>query len=448
MTEVATNTEAPRPVILCVDDEPAILSALRRLFRSHGFAVLTAEGGQAGLALLDIEHVDLVISDMRMPVMDGVVFLEHVRQKKPALLRLLLTGYADMASVIGAINRGEIYRYIAKPWDDNDIILTVRDALGHSALLEEKGRLQALVHAQNEELKGVNASLEQKVEARTTELRQSNLALQGANGRLKNNFLTSIKLFTALIELRDNRLAGHSRRVADSARRVAHALALDNKQVQEVFVAGLLHGIGMVGFDDQLLHTPVASMNARQLEIYRKHPARAEQLLMPLAELKSTLEIISAQQERFDGSGYPQGSAGRHIPMGARILAVASDYDSLQIGLLEPQRLSAAQAQELLRKRSGHSYDPAVVEKFLEICRDLPQGDMPASSPSTRTVQSAELTSGMVLARDLCSPTGTLLLVSGHLLDDAVISKIIAFEHATDARLTALIWVGAPPAEA
>jgi response regulator RpfG family c-di-GMP phosphodiesterase len=434
----ATGTK--RPVILCVDDEPSILSALRRLFRTHGFAVLAAESGQAGLDLLETEPIDLVISDMRMPHMDGVVFLEHVRQRKPDILRLLLTGYADIASITGAINRGEIYRYIAKPWDDTDIILTVQDALDRSALLQEKKRLEALVTAQNEELKIVNASLEVKVQARTAELKQ-------ANDRLKSNFLTSIKMFTALIELRDNRLAGHSRRVADSARRLALALAMDHKQVQEVFVAGLLHTIGMVGFDDELLHTPVASMTPRQLEVFRKHPARAEQLLMPLAELKTTVEIIAAQLERFDGSGYPMGVPGKHIALGARILAVASDYDGLQLGLLEPRQLGRQEAQDLIRQRSGQRYDPAVVTAFLDIYRDLAQDDLPVTTATTRTLASRDLAVGMVLARDMTSPTGLLLLTAGHVLDDAVIRKITGFEHSIGSRLSATIWVGEPVAD-
>jgi response regulator RpfG family c-di-GMP phosphodiesterase len=434
----ATGTK--RPVILCVDDEPSILSALRRLFRAHGFTVVAAESGQAGLDLLETEPIDLVISDMRMPHMDGVVFLEHVRQRKPDILRLLLTGYADIASITGAINRGEIYRYIAKPWDDTDIILTVQDALDRSALLLEKKRLEAVVTAQNEELKIVNASLEVKVQARTAELKQ-------ANDRLKSNFLTSIKMFTALIELRDNRLAGHSRRVADTARRLAHALSMDNKQVQEVFVAGLLHAIGMVGFDDELLQTPVASLTPRQLEVFRKHPARAEQLLMPLVELKSTVEIIAAQLERFDGAGYPQGLPGKHIALGARILAVASDYDGLQLGLLEPRQLGRQEAQDLIRQRSGQRYDPAVVTAFLDIFRDLAQDDLPVSAATTRAVASRELAAGMVLARDMTSPTGLLLLTAGHVLDDAVIRKIAGFEHSIGSRLSATIWVGEPLAD-
>lgn len=128
------------PTILCVDDEAGILSALRRLFRAKGLAVQVAQSGQAGLALMQTQAFDLVISDMRMPEMDGVTFLEQVRLRWPDTMRLLLTGYADINAVMGAINKGEIYRYIAKPWDDNDIFLVVRGALQHRAMeMEQKG---------------------------------------------------------------------------------------------------------------------------------------------------------------------------------------------------------------------------------------------------------------------------------------------------------------------
>jgi len=447
MNQPPLTTENRKPTILCVDDEPSILSALRRLFRTHGFQVLTAESGQAGLAVLEQETVDLVISDMRMPEMDGVVFLEHVRQRWPDILRLLLTGYADITSIMGAINRGEIYRYIAKPWDDNDIILIIRGALERSALEQEKRRLEALVLCQNEELKVVNASLEVKVEARTAELKQTNLALYGANERLKNNFITSIKMFTALIELRDVKLAGHSRRVAELARRLAQTLEQDNKQAQEIFVAGLLHAIGKVGFNDELLGTPVATMTPRQMEAYRKHPARAEQLLMPLSELKGPVEIISAQLERYDGSGYPRGLAGRHIPMGARILALASDYDSLQIGIYEKRQLSPQQAQAVVLQGSGHCYDPAVVNALVQLNRSANYEAVHSTAPETKSVKSQDLMAGMVLSKDLMSPSGLLLLTSGHVLDETIIRKITGFERSIDLKLTAEIQLPTAPTD-
>ena len=437
-----------RPSILCVDDEPSILSALRRLFRARGFQVITAEGGQSGLSILETEAVDLVISDMRMPEMDGVVFLEHVRQRWPDTVRLLLTGYADISSIMGAINRGEIYRYIAKPWDDNDIVLTVQAALDRAELEREKKRLEAVVLQQVEELKVLNASLELKVQARTQDLRQSNAALAGANEHLKNHLITSIKMFTALIELRDPKLAGHSRKVADLARRMAQALNVDKQQAQDLFVAGLLHGIGKVGFDDALLKVPVSTMTARQLEIYRKHPVRAEQLLMPLSELKAAVDLIGSQLERHDGSGYPKGIAGRKIPLGVRILAVAIDFISLQAGLLQPQQMTPAQAHAEVMGQRGHHYDPDVVDALTSLLGQLAQDQQSASARGVKTVTSKELESGMVLSKDLLSPSGMLLLTAGHVLDDAVIGKITSFERSIGWQLTADVLPPAAPSQA
>ena len=159
--------------MLFVDDEPGILSSLRRLFRPHGYRILVAESGALGLAELEKTPVDLVISDMRMPEMDGATFLKAVRQRWPDTVRILLTGYADVTSTVAAINEGEIYRYVSKPWDDNEIVKTVREALEGYQLKMENRRLTALTQSQNEELKGLNASLEQKVAERTAELRQA-----------------------------------------------------------------------------------------------------------------------------------------------------------------------------------------------------------------------------------------------------------------------------------
>ena len=436
------TTEVSVLTILCVDDEPNILSALRRLFRARGYRVLLAQGGQAGLELLESEPVDLVISDMRMPEMDGAQFLEHVRSRWPDPVRLLLTGYADIASIIEAINRGEIYRYITKPWDDNDILLIVHEALARRALELEQRRLQALVSRQNEELHTFNAHLEALVLARGAELLNANDLLQGANDKLKSNFITSVKVFTALVELRGGHLAGHARRVADLSRRLALKCALDAKLAQEIFIAALLHEVGKVGFADELLATPVVQMDAPQLELYRSHPARATQLLMPLQDLKGSVDIIAAQLERFDGAGFPKRLSGNSIPLGARILALASDYDNLQMGVLAQRHLAQRhlapdEALAVIVQGSGKRYDPATVAVLVELLGAVAAVDaMPATVCET-PVMARALQVGMVLSRDLITPSGLLMLSMDHVLGDRVIRKIIDFEKSAGLVLTA-----------
>jgi response regulator RpfG family c-di-GMP phosphodiesterase len=441
-TSIAPDTTDTKVLtILCVDDEPNILSSLRRLFRAKGFQIRVAESGQAGLALLETEAVDLVISDMRMPEMDGAQFLAQVRVRWPDTVRLLLTGYSDITSIIDAINRGEIYRYITKPWDDNDIVLIVRQALERKALEQERKRLEALAARQNEELKTLNASLEAKVEARTTELRVANESLLSANEKLKSNFVTSLKVFSTLIEMRGDSLAGHSRRVADLSRRIALKLQLDGKQVQEIFVAGLLHEIGKVGFADELLRTPVAMMKPEQLDAYRKHAVQAEQLLLPLQDLRAASEIITAQFERFDGTGFPERLGEKTIPIGARILSLASDFDNMQIGTLTQRRLSPEEARIIIVHSSGKRYDPEVVAAFVNVLGGVPREEAERERSGEIPVIARELQVGMVLSRDLITPSGLLMLSAEHVLDDRLIRKIMAFEKSGGMQLTAYIRV-------
>jgi len=283
---MSTSTVAVSPTILCVDDEPNILSALRRLLRPHGYRVLTADSGAAGLALLENEAVDLVISDMRMPRMDGAQFLGQVCRRWPGTMRLLLTGYADIPSILDAINQGEIYRYLTKPWDESDIVLVVRHALERRALEQDKLRLEALTASQNLQLKALNASLEEKVAQRTRQLKLSHDEVLAANDKLKATFVTTIKVFSNLIEMRGGKLAGHARRVAELSRKLALALGLEAQEARDVFIAALLKDIGKLSLSDELLELPASAWTGEQLAAFRKHPLRAEQLLMALDELR------------------------------------------------------------------------------------------------------------------------------------------------------------------
>ncbi len=433
MMQAAPISEAAvslAPRILCVDDEPNILASLRRLFRSQGYHVLTAESGAEGLKKLESESVDIVISDMRMPEMDGANFLERVRERCPRTLRLLLTGYADIQSILAAINRGEIYRYITKPWDDNDILLIVRHALERKALEEEKQRLEALTQSQNEELKELNAGLEATVQKRTAELKRAHDSLLAANEKLKTSFLTSIKVFSGMTEMRSKNLAGHSRRVADLARRIAVKMKLEPHEVQDVFVAGLLHNIGKISFSDEMLALPVSMMKGDVLGLYRKHPQLGEQLLTALEDLRGAAAILRSQMERFDGEGFPDHLAGLAIPVGSRILALASDFDNLQIGTLTQRRLRPDEAVTMILQNSGKRYDPQVVKAFAEIIHGGRE-DMAKEVQLT----AGELQSGMVLSRDLFTNDGLLLLPADHVLDHRLIQQIMSYDVADEGRL-------------
>ena len=406
--------------LLCVDDEQNILSALRRLFRHDDYRILTATSGEEGLKLLESELVDLVISDMRMPEMDGARFLERVSSLRPDTLRILLTGHADIASTIEAINRGRIFRYISKPWDDQDVRLIVRHALERKELERDKRRLEALTQRQNEELRELNASLEARVEARTAELRLAHDALAAANEKLKSGFLTSVKVFSNLIELSEGARPGHSRRVADLSRRIAVKIGLNRAAAQDVMFAGLLHDIGKIGLPDALLAKPVSQMNTDELGKFKRHPLKGESALMALDSLRSAARLLRSHHERYDGLGYPDGLGAADIPLGARILAVANDYDGLQIGSLSGKRLSSAEALAFIQQSRGKRYDPQVVDAFAS----LDGGESTGRALEEWALSPEGLRPGMVLSRDLISRDGALLLAADFLLDDNLIKQI------------------------
>ena len=423
-----------QPVLLFVDDEANVLNALRRLFRPLNYKIFTTETGADALSLLANESVDLVISDMRMPQMDGAQLLEQIRAKWPETIRILLTGYADVSSTIAAINKGEIYRYVAKPWEDNDIILIVQHALERKALEREKHRLEQLTQRQNEELKELNASLESKVKERTAELQQTMSFLEQAHSELKRSFLTSVRIFSNLFELRAGHLAGHSRRVADMAHSLAKHMGMNDIEVQDVVFAALLHDIGKIGLPDELLSKPFSMLNNEERAQVMKHPATGQVALMSLDKLKTAAELICSHHEHFDGKGYPNSLAGSAIPLGARILAVSNEYDALQNGTLTSQRFSPAKARELIVKGSGQRYDPAVVAAFNEVMGVAEQQPEPAQKFKT-----IHLRSGMVLAHDLTAPNGFLLLSADHVLDSAMIAKLQQFER--HERLQLVLWI-------
>ena len=433
------ETVAPAPAtvdptvatLLMVDDEPSVLSALRRLFRAQGYRLLQATSGADGLALLREQKVDLVISDMRMPEMDGARFLEAVRAHDVGIVRILLTGYADIGSTIAAINRGEIHRYVAKPWDDQDILLLVQDALQRRELEQAHARLQALTQSQNEELKALNQHLEDRVRARTAELEQVNAMLGKAYEEVNENFLLAVTVFSGLMEMRQDGIAGHSRRVATLARRVSERMKLPERARDDVHLAAMLHDIGRIGFPDRMLGKPVSTYTPEELTRYRRHPIDGEAALMPLARLHGVARIVRQHHERHDGKGFPDGLAGEDICLGARIVAAASDYDGLLHGNLAEKRYSPDMAQQALRGGIDTRYDRRVVEALLAVLAEEEQGPDDAVELEVR-----ELKPGMVLARDLLSARGAILLAAGYAFNARIIQQVSEFASREAMRLT------------
>lgn len=408
------------PRILVVDDEPSILSSLRRLLRSRGFEVLTAESAAAGLEVLEREAIDAVISDMRMPEMTGAEFLEQVFLRWPNVKRILLTGYSDMESTIAAVNKGKIWRYIAKPWEDEDLILTVQQATAHRQLMSENARLLKLIQEQNEELRSLNATLEAKVDERTKALRQG--------------FVNTVHVFSSMMEMRGGVLAGHSRRVAELARKVARKLGIEERDLQEVFLAALLHDIGKLGLPDVAFERPFNTLSQELRAEVMKHPARGQMLLMPIEQLAGAAVLIRHHHEQFDGHGYPDGISGMQIPLGARILSVVNDFDALQLGSLTAHRFNRIEALHYLVENRGKRYDPSIVDAFSAVLAEAEPSEF-----IEMPLRPVSLHPGQRLARDLLHREGYLLLAKDHVLSAAEIDQLIRLETSEGYPLTLYI---------
>ena len=433
----------PEPTLLFVDDEPSILSSLRRLCRPQGYRVLIAESGAAALEILEREPVDLIVSDMRMPQMDGAQLLAIVRERWPEVVRLLLTGYADINSTIAAINQGEIHRYIAKPWDDQELLLSLSDSLKRQQLERENRRFAVLVQSQNEQLQDANQQLQElnarletsnselassnealdrRVQERTAELEQSNLKLADANARmaaanqklqeanalLEENFATSISVFSALLELRDGSVSGHGHRVAALAQRIAEQMGMGPAEVLDIYNAGLLHEIGKIGLPDALMNKTVSLMTGAEFERYKRHPVQAQAALMPLGRLRQTALIIRSQHERVDGHGFPDGLSGYEVPLGSQIVNLASTFESLISGRLAEKEYSTQEAASLIAESAAQRYAPELIASFDAVLQDLLK-----EAQADVEVDSRGLRAGMVLSRALLSPQGSVLLPAG-----------------------------------
>ena len=290
-------------------------------------------------------------------------------------------------------------------------------------------------------LKAAHDDLERQVEERTAELKKTNDSLSDVNKKLNSGFLTTIKIFSNLIEMRAGHLAGHSRRVAELARSIAARMNVSYLDTQEIFVAGLLHNIGKIGFSDELLATSLNQMSGDTLGVYQKFTVLSEQLLMPLQDMASIAHLIRWQQERFDGAGYPDRLVGENIPLGARILAIASDYENLQNGTLLQRHLRDDQAFQMILRGEGKRYDPAVVRAFQEVII----GVVNPTAEAHIELFTSQLKPGMIIARDLIGQDNFLLLSADHVLDERLINKIINFEAGWGVRMT--IWVKVPAKE-
>ncbi|MGL5995424.1 MAG: HD domain-containing phosphohydrolase [Pseudomonas proteolytica] len=438
MGESITFSETDRPVVLLIDTHPDVHDRLAQLLRLEPFELCSATTAVEALATLARQPVDLVMSAARLPDMDGATLLAQIHHDYPHTVRLLLTGETDLTLIIKAINEGQIYRYLSKPWKDEELLLALRQSLAHQHSERERLRLEQLIRQQNEELKQLNASLEKRVVSRTSELQQTADMLDLAYEELKHSYATGTEVFSLLANLRLPRSKQTNRQIIELVRTWCVLHGLDDASSRDLTMAAALYNIGKLSWSDSMMVAPSDLLHSTDRERFREYATQSESLLMTLEPMKDAARLIRHHQERWDGSGFSDHLKGEAIPFGSRLLKLAVDFIELQRGLILERQMNSDEALLYIRKYAGRLYDPDMVEDFVQACAAF-LSDVTLGDPTVRVLGTRELAEGMVLARNLNADNGMLLLNAGKVLNLPLVDKLIAFEAMEGAKYSVFI---------
>ena len=409
MTAAQSPTATPAPAsVLIVDDEEMLLLAYEEMIRREGYRVVAAPSAVEALKFLEEEQFALVLTDQNMPNLNGLGFLAQVKAIQPDATRVLMTGMPELATVIEAINKGELYRFVVKPCMREDLLATVKNAVQRYELIGQNALLQQTTQAMNRELEGLNRSLAKQV-AREAE---QNSQLAGLNDALEQNLNRSVELCLKTMETFYPSLGVQAKRVYELCRAMGEGMQLPPNQRQILEISAWLHDVGLVGVPRRLIHlwqnTPEA-LNPAELALVQQHPVMGQELASFVHHLSEVGVVIRSHHECFDGTGYPDQRAGEHIPWLARLLAVAVSYAE--------NDEEGRDALAIIQRGSGKAFDPEAVRVFT---RHRPH----SMTRKEREILMSELRSGMVLAKGIHTSNGLLLIPEGQILNEPYIAKL------------------------
>ena len=423
-SENTPEKEIARPILI-VDDEEIVLVALRDTLLREGYNVVASPHAIHALSVLKDQEFSVVITDQQMPMVSGLEFLAQVREIQPQATRILITAVLSLSTVIDAINKGEIYRFIVKPWLREELLATVKNAVQRHDLISNNARLQSATQAMNRQLQELNRALETQV-ARVAE---QNAQLVEFGRSQEENLRRSIELCVQTMRTFYPTLGNQARRVAALCQAMAGGSDLPPTQKETLEISGFIYDIGLVGVPRQLIkrwQDAPDRLSKAEWTLIHQHPILGQELAAFVQHLTGVGPTIRGHHERFDGTGYPDQLAGENIPWLARLLAVAVAYAESN---LEPKP-----AAEMIGQGSGSAFDPEAVRIFL---RAAPKAVVPGKQ---RVVELADLRPGMVLAEGVYSENGLLLIPDGQRLTAIYIDKLQNFNRITPITQLLLVY--------
>ncbi|HEU4699046.1 MAG TPA: HD domain-containing phosphohydrolase [Gemmatimonadales bacterium] len=328
---------------LVIDDDPLVRAALVKVIEGQGLACLEAASGQEALDLLDREgEVPVCISDIYMPEMDGVHFLQHALKRFPDMAIIMLTGVAEVSTAVQCLQLGAL-DYISKPVLIDEVRARVAKAMEKRELILQ------------------NRFYQQSLEGRVRELDRRN----------KQHLINGVQTLVHALEAKDAYTSGHSARVSRYAVKTAVQLGFTHDRLEQIRLGGELHDIGKIGTREAILNKP-GPLTPEEFAHVKEHTGLGERILAPfLRESPVVLQIVRHHHERLDGSGFPDGLAGAAIPLEARIVSVVDAFDAMTTNRAYRPSRTPVEAIAELRRCAGSHFDAEVVEAFLHAFGDV-----------------------------------------------------------------------------
>jgi putative two-component system response regulator len=334
--------------ILVVDDDHSMLDMISTaLTTREKYEVVLAADSETALKCIDESKFDAIISDINLPLMNGLDLLSRINIIDPKLPVILITGFAEVGIMQSAIKLG-VFDFLRKPFSLSELQISVKQAIQKHELL-----------IQNEQY---TQQLEMLVEKKATELYE-------AHKLLELNFSRTVLAMINALEACDIYTKGHSERVTYISMILGKAMNLSKQEIKSLQTGAIFHDLGKIGIYPTLLNKP-ASLTDDEMLLIKQHPTIGEKIIKPIAFDKEVSSIVSQHHERYDGKGYPSGLKNHDISLGAKIVAIADSYDAMTSLRSYRQKLTHEQASDEIKRCSGTQFDPICVEYFLKIAEE------------------------------------------------------------------------------